>query len=72
MPSVTFLVALDIPDVTADALLNEAADVEEDLLSAGHNVLSVVPWARPTLPTAQPAGGFTPLGGTPPPDAPIA
>lgn len=75
MPSVTFLLALEVPDVMPDALLAEAEDILDDLTRSGHDVLSVVPWARPSNPVAQPSGGFSslsPLGGTPPPAAPTA
>lgn len=67
MPSVTFLVAINIPDVMPDQLLLEAGDIEEDLQRAGHDVESVVPWARPSMAATQPAGGFSSLTQPPPP-----
>lgn len=44
----TFLVAINFDDSTLD-LVGEAADLREDLEHAGHDVLSVHPWAAPTL-----------------------
>jgi len=61
---VTFLVAIDVPDITN--LPAVAEDIMDDLATMGHLVESVAPWARPTLPQSQPAGGFTSLN-TPPP-----
>lgn len=61
MPSVTFLVAIDVPDTSPSELALEAEDILDDLSSAGHAVISAVPWARPTNAQAQPAGGFTSL-----------
>jgi hypothetical protein len=42
----TFIVTLDVesPDVIPDI----AVDLEDDLLAAGHDVITVKPWARPT------------------------
>lgn len=61
MPSVTFLVACEVPDVSPEALLLEADDILSACESAGLAVDSVVPWARPTQPLAQPSGGFQSL-----------
>lgn len=41
----TFLVKLEIMDITEIPMVAE--DVMDDLLSAGHDVISVTPWARP-------------------------
>ena len=41
----TFLVKVEIMDVTE--IPGVAEDIEDDLLSAGHDVISVEPWARP-------------------------
>jgi hypothetical protein len=46
----TFLVRINIVDVTT--LADEAADIEHDLVNAGHDVVSVEPWARPSTATA--------------------
>jgi hypothetical protein len=62
--TVTFLVALEIDDVSDLPALAE--DIWDDLGASGHSVQSVKPWARPTIPTAQPAGGFTSLNDNPP------
>jgi hypothetical protein len=59
----TFLVTLEIesPDVIPDT----AIDLEDDLLAAGHDVITVKPWARPTLGVAAPEP-LPPLGGMAP------
>lgn len=50
MPEVTYLVKLNIPELSQIADI--AGDIEEDLTSSGHDVVSVAPWARPSaLPT---------------------
>lgn len=49
---VTYLVAVNIEDVSTIA--DQAADIQDDLESAGHDVVSVKPWARPTQQTASP------------------
>jgi hypothetical protein len=43
----TFLVTVDVLDETA--IPDTALDIEDDLLSAGHDVIVVKPWARPTI-----------------------
>lgn len=48
MPSATFLVHVTVPDVSPLALAGEAGDIEHDLSSAGHDVVSVAPWQRPS------------------------
>jgi hypothetical protein len=58
--TVTFLVAVTLQDLSSIA--DVAADIEEDLVSAGHEVESVKPWARPTI---QSAGG-NPFAALPP------
>lgn len=65
MPSVTFLVTANVPEVAPESLANDAAEMA-DLLSGAFDIESVAPWARPTQPAATPAGGFTSLQ-TPPP-----
>jgi hypothetical protein len=58
--TVTFLVAVVLQDLSSIA--DVAADIEEDLTSAGHEVESVKPWARPTLtPNANPLSQLPPL-----------
>jgi hypothetical protein len=47
--TVTFLVAVNLSDLTT--LADVAADIEDDLASAGHDVVSVKPWTRPTAQT---------------------
>lgn len=61
---VTYLVAVSISDVSQ--LTATAEQIEEDLSSSGHEVLSVHPWARPNVAATQPAGGFTSLTVPPP------
>lgn len=46
---VAFIVKLDLPDTTN--LPGLALELQDDLADAGHVVLSVQPWARPTLET---------------------
>ena len=46
MPEVTFLVAVNVEDLTS--LPDQALDIQDDLESAGHDVVSVKPWARPS------------------------
>jgi hypothetical protein len=57
--TVTFLVAVVLQDLSSIA--DVAGDIEEDLTSAGHEVESVKPWARPTI---QASGG--PFAALPP------
>lgn len=45
----TFLVECDVPLIDPQSLLSEAADIEDDLISQGHNVTSVKPYARPSI-----------------------
>lgn len=45
----TFLVAINIDDVSPTALIDLATDIEEDLLRSGMDVESVKPWQRPSL-----------------------
>jgi hypothetical protein len=49
--TVTFLVAINLDDLTS--LPDVALDLQDDLESAGHDVVSVNPWARPTQQPAQ-------------------
>jgi hypothetical protein len=44
--TVTFLVAVRLTDLST--LTDYASDIEDDLVTAGHDVVSVKPWARPT------------------------
>lgn len=46
---VAFILKLEISDVSA--IPGTAEDLEQDLTNAGHDVISCVPWARPTAPT---------------------
>jgi hypothetical protein len=43
----TFIVTLEIGDVSM--IPDTALDIEDDLIAAGHDVIVVKPWARPTL-----------------------
>lgn len=45
----TYLVTLNLSDTTAISLAQVAADIEDDLQAAGHDVEEVKPWARPSL-----------------------
>lgn len=58
---VTFLVPVNLSDLSD--LPSIALDLEDDLRAAGHDISegTVHPWARPNLPLASPAGGFTSL-----------
>lgn len=47
MPEVTFLVAVNIDDVSV--LTETALNINDDLTQSGHDVVSVKPWARPTV-----------------------
>lgn len=58
--TVTFLVALDLSDIST--LTEIALDIQEDLEQAGHSVESVRPWARPS---AQPRTISNPLTALP-------
>lgn len=49
MPEVTFLVHLNMQDASAIGMSSVAEDIAHDLEAAGHDVLSVAPWMRPTL-----------------------
>ena len=51
---VTFLVTVDLPDVSPQALMDEAATIQQDLFSSGLDVISVKPWERPTMGQASP------------------
>lgn len=46
---VTFTVALEMEEPTAELLLAVAADLEDDLRASSWDVESVKPWARPSL-----------------------
>ena len=43
----TYLVELDVDDPSQ--IMTIAEDIQDDLISAGHLITSVKPWARPTL-----------------------
>lgn len=58
----TFLIEIDLPDVSPQVLMDEAATIQQDLLSQGLDVLSVKPWARPTLEAQAPTLGGAPAG----------
>ena len=62
MAQATFLVHLIVDDVSPSVLLDLAAELEDDLTKAGHDVESVAPWTRPTgglVPDAQ-SGAWQP------------
>lgn len=54
MPSVAFIVHVNLSDVTPQSLALTADDVFDDLVGGGHDVASVAPWQRPSLETALP------------------
>lgn len=58
--TVTFLVEVNLDDVSPQALIDESETIRQDLFSSGLDVISVKPWERPSL------GGATPplLGST--------
>lgn len=59
MPEVTFLLKLNIDDVSQ--IPGTAEDLAQDLEHSGHDVVSVVPWARPSNPLlANPGALFGP------------
>jgi hypothetical protein len=63
----SFIVTLDVE--SQDIIPDTAIDLEDDLLAAGHDVIVVKPWARPTIgltPELPPLGG----GLAPPPEPP--
>lgn len=68
---VTFLVKINIQDVSQ--LSSIAEDISDDLISAGHDVASVVPWARPTTAPsiANPLAQTQPFVPTVPPEPPL-
>lgn len=45
----TFLVTVNVPLLDPNSLLSEASDIEDDLISAGHDVTEVKPYARPSI-----------------------
>lgn len=45
----TFLVTCNVPLIDPQSLLSEAADIEDDLISQGHDVTEVKPYARPSI-----------------------
>lgn len=45
----TFLVEVELEDVSPQVLMDEAATIQQDLFSSGLDVISVKPWTRPTL-----------------------
>lgn len=57
--TVTFLVSINLDDLSTIA--DVAADIQDDLISAGHDVEEVKPWQRPTLTGAQPIPPATPI-----------
>ena len=61
--TVTFLVAIDIPD--ASMVESLAGEIDDALLDEGFEVISVKPWARPATGGAEDA--FLP----PPPEQPL-
>lgn len=50
--NVTFLLHLNVEDVSQIPAL--AVDIQDDLIGAGHDVISVEPWSRPTQNLASP------------------
>lgn len=58
MPSVAFILHVNLPDVSLPSLTATADDILNDLIDAGHDVESVTPWQRPSL-------AETNLGGLP-------
>jgi hypothetical protein len=52
MPQVTFLVALNLDDLSD--LPGVSAEISDDLDKSGFQVLSVAPWQRPSLTQGQP------------------
>jgi len=48
-----FIITLELSELSPDALANAAEDLFEAAEGAGHDVVDVKPWARPSL---QPPG----------------
>lgn len=66
----TFLVTVNIPDTSTTTLTTEAEDIHDDLLSKGHDVEEVKPWARPTLVGDNAGSGATTFTMNEPPPTP--
>ena len=49
--TVTFLVEVNLDDVSPQSLIDEADTIRQDLFSSGLDVISVKPWERPSLAT---------------------
>lgn len=65
----SFIVTLDVE--SQDVIPDTALDMEDDLLAAGHDVIVVKPWARPSVGLAPeplpPSGGDMIAPPEPPP-----
>jgi hypothetical protein len=63
--NVSYIVTLDLPNAIDPAMIGDvAADIEDELITSGFEVISVDPWARPTLglePDTDLSGGIPPL-----------
>lgn len=58
----TFLVPVYISSATPEELTMVSLEIEEAIQAKGLELAGdVKPWARPTVPLASPAGGFTSL-----------
>lgn len=64
MPLVTFLVEVELDDVSPQSLAMDAGDIHDACEAAGLPVTSVKPWSRPSF---NPGGPATLPGGQPPP-----
>lgn len=68
--TVTFLVAINLDDVSSPTLLATGEEIFDDLVTSGYDVEAVAPWARPSTAPAQnlfgPPASDPTVGGPPP------
>ena len=47
---VTYLIAMELPDgMSPEEITGAGLDIEDELITSGFEVISVTPWARPSL-----------------------
>lgn len=60
--NVSYIVTMELPDAIDPATINDISlDIEDDLISNGYDIVSVAPWARPSL-GIEPPGQMEDLG----------
>lgn len=48
--NVSYIVTMELPEGTdPPTIQNIALDLEDDLITGGYDIISVTPWARPSL-----------------------